>query len=83
MRISLICNKKPTHARKGEEERTVPLSSEAALSNVSVVTADPLYAPVCPHDARLIPLPHQAFSDRNGWKDAVEFTSLDPEILFS
>ena len=42
----------------GEEE------VEQALTNASTVYADKLYAPVCPASARLMPLPHLAFSGR-------------------
>ncbi len=61
----------------GEEE------IEALLKGASLVIADPLYAPVCPAGARLVPLPHQAFSGRNGWKTAAELTSLDPAALLA
>lgn len=46
----------------GEEE------IEAALSDARLVIADPLFKPVLPAEARLVPLPHQAFSGRNYWK---------------
>ncbi len=58
-------------AAEGEEE------TEAALAGAECVAADPLYAPVCPRGTRLIPLPHQAFSGRNGWKSAKDLTALD------
>jgi len=61
----------------GEEE------IEAALSGAALVIADPLYAPVCPQSARLIPLPHQAFSGRNGWKTAKELTGIDVRVLLT
>ena len=62
-------------ALDGEEE------AEQALASARTVTADPMYAPVCPAEARLIPLPHQAFSGRNGWKTVKNLMELDVRAL--
>lgn len=62
-------------AADGEEE------IEAALAGARLVVADPLYEPVIPRGARLISLPHQAFSGRNGWRAARELTALDAAAL--
>ena len=59
----------------GEEE------AETALAAAKTVAADPMYAPVCPEEARLIPLPHQAFSGRNGWKTTRNLMELDVRAL--
>lgn len=57
---------------------------EAALASAKLVVADELYQPIVPAGAALArmgehdtPLPHQAFSGRNGWKTAVDLTTLD------
>lgn len=63
---------------EGEED------AEAALASAKLVVADELYQPIVPAGAALArmgehdtPLPHQAFSGRNGWKTAVDLTTLD------
>lgn len=64
-------------AADGEEEL------EAALRGASLVIADPFYEQVLPEGARLAEIPHQAFSGRNGWKDAVSLTELDVRGLLA
>ena len=59
----------------GEEE------AEAALAGSDVILADPLYHPVCPPDARLISLPHLAFSGRCFQKSMQILPDLDPAGL--
>ena len=59
----------------GEEE------AEAALAGSDVILADPLYRPVCPPDARLISLPHLAFSGRCFQKSMQILPDLDPAGL--
>ena len=55
----------------GEEE------AEAALQTARVIFSDPMYRPVCPAGAKFIPLAHQAFSGRNGWKTMKNPMELD------
>lgn len=59
----------------GEEE------VETALSGARAVLADPLYKPVCPPGARLLPLPHQAFSGRNSWRAPADGPARAVELL--
>ena len=61
----------------GEEE------AEAALDGSDVILADPLYQPVCPVGARLVPLPHLAFSGRCFQKSLPNLLNLDLEALLS
>jgi hypothetical protein len=56
---------------------------EEALVAARLVVADALYAPVVPSKARLVALPHQAFSGRNGWKTARDLTRLDVRELLA
>lgn len=37
---------------------------EECLKNSKIIIADPLYKPICPANAKFIPLPHEAFSGR-------------------
>lgn len=52
-----------------------------ALAGVRTVVADELYAPIVAESVRHVALPHQALSGRNGWKTAVEPTTLDVREL--
>ena len=61
----------------GEEE------IETALRNAELVLADPMYESILPDGCRLVSVPHQAFSGRNGWKDAVDIVSMDIKALFA
>ena len=45
---------------------------ENALRSAKTVLADPILSPLLSEGTRLIPLPHQALSGRNGWKTAVD-----------
>jgi hypothetical protein len=56
---------------------------EEALVAARLVVADALYAPVVPSKARLVALPHQAFSGRNGWKTARDLARLDVRELLA
>ena len=56
---------------------------EEALVAARLVVADALYAPVVPSKARLVALPHQAFSGRNGWKTAHDLARLDVRELLA
>ena len=49
----------PGDAHAMDEDELFPL-----LNTAKTVVADPLYAPICPKNAKLIPLPHEAFSGR-------------------
>lgn len=42
-----------------DEDEIIPI-----LKNAEKIVADPLYKPICPADAKFIPLPHEAFSGR-------------------
>lgn len=55
----------------GEEEM------EQALQDCTIIVADPMYQPVCPQTATFYPLPHQAFSGRNGWRTARDLITMD------
>lgn len=55
----------------GEEE------VELALQDRTVIVADPMCRPVCPQTATFYPLPHQAFSGRNGWRTARDLIMLE------
>lgn len=67
----------PQDARAEGEEGV-----EEALADAHRVVADPLYAPVVPAGAWFAPVPHQAFSGRNGWKTACDLARLDVRELF-
>lgn len=54
---------------------------ESAVQNAKVVIADPLYRPICPKEARFVPLPHEAFSGRIYQKTMPNLFSLDPRSL--
>ena len=54
---------------------------EELLKESRFVIADPFYREVLPAAASLSPLPHQAFSGRNGWKTARDLLTLEPEML--
>ena len=63
-------------AVEGEEE------AEKAVCRASLLLADPMYSRFLPEGARLIGIPHQAFSGRNGWAGARDLTALDVAALF-
>ena len=54
---------------------------EEALRTARVVVADGLYQPIVTPTARLVALPHQALSGRNGWKRARDLTTLEVSHL--
>ncbi len=56
---------------------------EEALRGVRTVVADELYAPIVGEGVRHVALPHQAFSGRNGWRTAVDPTTLDIRKLLA
>lgn len=43
----------------GDEADLIP-----HLQNAQMIIADPMYQPICPKNARFVPLPHEAFSGR-------------------
>lgn len=49
-------------------QQDTAIESEAQLMEVlqgsSLIIADPLYKPICPEQAKFVPLPHEAFSGR-------------------
>ncbi|MBR4132880.1 MAG: oxidoreductase [Oscillospiraceae bacterium] len=55
-----------------------------ALSDVKTVVADPLYKPICPPEARFVPLPTEAFSGRIFRKQIpnliADFDSIQKEV---
>lgn len=59
----------------GEEE------AETALLDAKVVIADPLYRPILPKGAKLIELPHEAFSGRIFRKTMPNLFTLDYDAL--
>lgn len=59
----------------GEEE------AESALKNAKVVIADPLYRPILPKGAKLIELPHEAFSGRCFRKTMKNLFTIDYDAL--
>lgn len=52
-----------------------------ALLDTEVVVADELYRPIVGAGTRLVALPHQALSGRNGWKTAQDPTQIDVSSL--
>ena len=48
-----------------------------ALSQTSILIADPFYQRIAPEQVTLYPLPHQAFSGRNGWKERRNLFTLE------
>lgn len=52
-----------------------------ALAGSEVVVADELYRPIVGAGTRLVALPHQALSGRNGWKTAQDPTQIDVRSL--
>lgn len=50
---------------------------EQALQGSRTIVADPMYQTICPQDAAFYPLPHQAFSGRNGWQTARDLITMD------
>lgn len=52
-----------------------------ALIGAEVVVADELYRPIVGEGTRLVALPHQALSGRNGWKSAQDPTQIDVRAL--
>ena len=52
-----------------------------ALLDTEVVVADKLYRPIVGAGTRLVALPHQALSGRNGWKTAQDPTQIDVSSL--
>lgn len=76
---------------EGEEGIEEALAKAASVSEGPLrVVADELYRPIIPAGSELLqvsspigraPLAHQAFSGRNGWKSAVDLTTLDPRDL--
>ena len=59
----------------GEEE------AETSLKNAKVVIADPLYRPIIPKGAKMIELPHEAFSGRCFRKTMPNLFTLDYNAL--
>ncbi len=66
---------KNTLAVVGEEE------AETMLKNAKVVIADPLYRPILPKGAKLIELPHEAFSGRCFRKTMKNLFTIDYDAL--
>lgn len=56
---------------RGEEEIM------EALRETKLLVADPFYERICPAGVTLSPLPHQAFSGRNGWKTRRNLFTLE------
>ena len=55
---------------------------ENVLKSAKVVLADPLYRPICPPGAKLISIPHEAFSGRCHWKTMRNIVDLNiPSLL--
>ena len=52
-----------------------------ALLGAEVIVADELYRPIVGAGTRLVALPHQALSGRNGWKTAQDPTQIDVRSL--
>ena len=48
-----------------------------ALRETEILIADPFYGHICPDAVTLYPLPHQAFSGRNGWKTRRNLFTLE------
>ena len=65
----------PQHSVVGEEE------AEKALKDAKVVIADPLYRPILPKGAKLIELPHEAFSGRCFRKTMKNLFVIDYDAL--
>ncbi len=59
----------------GEEE------AESALKDANVVIADPLYRPIFPKGAKVIELPHEAFSGRCFRKTMKDLFNIDYDAL--
>ena len=64
-----------TIAAEGEEE------AENALKDAKVVIADPLYRPIIPKGAKMIDLPHEAFSGRCFRKTMKNLFTIDFDAL--
>ena len=59
---------RPGDVSARDEEELLPLLAPARF-----IIADPLYAPICPQTARLLPVPHEAFSGRIYRRDIPDF----------
>ena len=70
---------RPGDAMTPDEDDIIP-----ALSGTEIVIADPLYKPICPPEARFVPLPTEAFSGRIFRKQIpdliADFDSIKKEV---